>query len=105
MSVRRSPVWLVIVASALPVFMATLDNLVVTSALPAIHRELGASLEQLEWVTNAYTLSFAALMLLAVGLGDRYGRRTVFLIGITLFTLASAACAIATDPTQLIAAR
>ncbi|WP_109773495.1 DHA2 family efflux MFS transporter permease subunit [Quadrisphaera granulorum] len=86
-------------------FMATLDNLVVTSALPVIHAELGASMEDLQWITNAYTLAFAALMLLAVGLGDRYGRRHVFIAGITTFTVASALCAVSTDSTALIAAR
>ena len=102
---RRIPVWLAIVAASLPMFMATLDNLVVTSALPVIARDLGASIEDLQWVVNAYTLSFAAFMLMAVALGDRFGRRTVFLTGITIFTLASAASALATEPWMLIAAR
>ncbi|MGN6425963.1 MAG: DHA2 family efflux MFS transporter permease subunit [Leifsonia sp.] len=102
---RRIPVWLAIVAASLPMFMATLDNLVVTSALPVIARDLSASIEELQWVVNAYTLSFATLMLMAVGLGDRFGRRTVFLGGIAVFTLASAASALATEPWMLIAAR
>ncbi|WP_120493240.1 DHA2 family efflux MFS transporter permease subunit [Microbacterium phyllosphaerae] len=102
---RRTPVWLAIVAASLPMFMATLDNLVVTGALPVISRELDASMEELQWVINAYTLSFATFMLLAVGLGDRFGRRTVFLGGIAVFTLASAAAALATDPGLLILAR
>lgn len=101
----RIPVWLAIVAASVPMFMATLDNLVVTSALPVLGRELDASIEQLQWFVNAYTLSFAAFMLLAVALGDRYGRRTVFLAGIGLFTAASALCAVALDPGTLIAAR
>ena len=104
-STRRLPVWLTIVAASLPMFMATLDNLVVTGALPVISRDLGASIEELQWVINAYTLSFATFMLLAVGLGDRFGRRTVFLAGIAVFTLASAGAALATDPTLLILAR
>ena len=102
---RRIPVWLAIVTASLPMFMATLDNLVVTSALPVIARDLSASIEELQWVVNAYTLSFATLMLMAVGLGDRFGRRTVFLGGIAVFTLASAASALATEPWMLIAAR
>lgn len=102
---RRLPVWLTIIAASLPMFMATLDNLVVTGALPVISRELGASIEELQWVINAYTLSFATFMLLAVGLGDRFGRRTVFLAGIAVFTLASAGAALATEPSILILAR
>src|SRR6195952_918937 len=70
---RTPPLWLVIIATGVPVFMATLDNLVVTTALPVIHRELGAGIDALQWITNAYTLAFAALMLFAVGLGDRFG--------------------------------
>ncbi|GGL92566.1 MFS transporter [Nakamurella endophytica] len=102
---RSRPVWLAIAAASLPMFMATLDNLVVTSALPVIHADLGASVTQLQWITNAYTLAFASLMLLAVDLGDRWGRRTVFVAGIALFTAASAACALAADSTVLVLAR
>ena len=102
---RRVPTWLAIVAASVPMFMATLDNLVVTSALPVIHNELGAGVEELQWITNAYTLSFATFMLLAVSLGDRFGRRRLFLIGVGVFTLASAFAALAGDPTSLIAAR
>ena len=102
---RRIPLWLAVLATGVPMFMATLDNLVVTTALPAIHADLGADIEALQWITNAYTLAFASLMLFAVGLGDRFGRRRVFVIGITVFALASAACAMATDETVLIAAR
>jgi len=102
---RRIPVWLAIVAASIPMFMATLDNLVVTSALPVLGRELNASIEQLQWFVNAYTLSFATFMLLAVALGDRLGRRNVFLAGIALFTVASALCALAVEPWMLIAAR
>ncbi len=104
-SARRVPVWLAIVAASLPMFMATLDNLVVTSALPVIAKDLTASIEELQWVINAYTLGFATLMLMAVALGDRFGRRTVFLAGIAVFTLASAASALATEPWMLITAR
>lgn len=102
---RQIPAWLAITAASLPVFMATLDNLVVTNALPVIHEKLGAGVEELQWVVNAYALSFATFMLLAVGLGDRLGRRRVFLAGLAIFTLASAAAALSADPTALIAAR
>jgi len=105
MSNRRIPVWLAVVAASIPVFMASLDNLVVTSALPVIHERLGASVEDLQWITNAYTLSFAALMLLAVTLGDRFGRRHLFVAGIAVFTVASALAAVSSEPWQLIAAR
>ncbi|HMH57569.1 MAG TPA: DHA2 family efflux MFS transporter permease subunit [Galbitalea sp.] len=102
---RRIPVWLAILAASIPMFMASLDNLVMTNALPVIHKDLGASVEQLQWFVNAYTLSFATFILLSVALGDRFGRRTVFAIGITVFTLASIAAGFSTDPGQLIAAR
>ncbi len=102
---RPIPVWLAIVAASLPMFMGTLDNLVVTNALPVIGEHFTASIEQLQWVVNAYGLSFATFMLLAVALGDRFGRRTVFVIGIAVFTLSSATAAMSTDTTVLITAR
>ncbi|WP_159845646.1 MFS transporter [Nocardia sp. CY41] len=95
----------VLAAVGIPMFMVTLDNLVVTNALPVIRTELGASLADLQWFVNAYTLSFASLLLTASAVGDRLGRRRIFLLGIALFTLASAACALATGPGLLIAAR
>ncbi|WP_174187564.1 MFS transporter [Nocardia barduliensis] len=95
----------VLTAVGIPMFMVTLDNLVVTNALPVIRTELGASLADLQWFVNAYTLSFASLLLTASAIGDRLGRRRIFLLGIALFTLASAACALATGPGMLIAAR
>ena len=102
---RRIPFGLALLATGIPMFMATLDNLVMTTALPVLHTELHASVEELQWFVNAYTLVFASLILFAVALGDRFGRRTVFAVGIGIFTLASAAAALATDPTQLIIAR
>jgi EmrB/QacA subfamily drug resistance transporter len=102
---RPSPLWLVLVATALPMFMATLDNLVMTNALPVLHVEFGASVEELQWFMNAYTLAFASTILMAVALGDRFGRRTLFITGIVVFTLSSALAALSTDPGQLIAAR
>src|SRR2546429_602599 len=74
-------------------------------AQPVIKSELHATLTDLQWFVNAYTLSFAALLLTASALGDRLGRRRVFLAGITVFTLASAASALATEPWMLTAAR
>lgn len=102
---RRRGLGVVLAAVGIPTFMVTLDNLVVTNALPVIKSELNASLSDLQWFVNAYTLSFAALLLTAAAIGDRLGRRRMFLAGITLFTLASAACALATDPWMLTAAR
>ncbi|WP_280263452.1 MFS transporter [Nocardia wallacei] len=102
---RRPPLAAVLIAVGLPTFMVTLDNLVVTNALPVIRTEMGASLGDLAWFVNAYTLAFASLLLTASALGDRLGRRRVFLAGIAVFTLASAACALATEPWMLIAAR
>jgi len=102
---RRVPVWLAVVAASLPMFMATLDNLVMTSALPVIQADLDASVSQLSWFMNAYTLVFATLMLPAATLGDRLGRRRVMLAGIVVFTLASVAAALSTSAEALIAAR
>ncbi|CBH47974.1 DHA2 family efflux MFS transporter permease subunit [Rhodococcus hoagii] len=102
---RSVPVWLAIVAASVPMFMATLDNLVMTSALPVIRDDLNASVGQLQWFMNAYTLAFATLMLSLSTLGDRLGRRRVFLWGIAVFTAASIASALSTSPEMLIAAR
>lgn len=102
---KRRSMAAVLAAVSIPMFMVTLDNLVVTTALPVIKTSLGASLTDLQWFVNAYTLSFAALLLSMAALGDRIGRRRLFLAGIALFTVASAACALATEPWQLTAAR
>ena len=102
---RRTPVWLAVVAASIPMFMATLDNLVMTSALPVIQLDLGSSVGQLSWFVNAYTLTFATFMLPAATLGDRVGRRRMMVAGITLFTLASIASAVSTTSEALIAAR
>ena len=102
---RPRPLAAVLAAVGIPTFMVTLDNLVVSTALPVIHTELGASLADLQWFVNAYTLPFAAFLLTAAALGDRIGRRRMFLAGIAVFTLASAAAAMATEPWQLTAAR
>ncbi|HEV7750360.1 MAG TPA: MFS transporter [Baekduia sp.] len=86
-------------------FMVTLDNLVVSTALPTIRTDLGASLESLEWTVNAYTLAFAVLLLTGAALGDRFGRRRMFGLGVGLFTLSSAAAALAPTTGALVAAR
>ena len=75
--------------------MVVLDNLVVTVALPAIRADLGATLQSLEWTINAYTLAFAVMLIPGAALGDRFGRRRLFLIGLSLFTAPSAAAALA----------
>jgi EmrB/QacA subfamily drug resistance transporter len=91
--------------TSVALFMTTLDNLVVTTALPVIHRDLHASLSGLEWTVNAYTLTFAVLLITGAALGDRFGRRRLFVIGLAIFTLASAAAALAPSIDYLIAAR
>ena len=91
--------------TSVALFMVVLDNLVVSTALPVIRTDLGASIEQLEWTVNAYTLTFAVFLLTGAALGDRFGRRRMFIIGLGLFTAASAAAALAPSMEALIAAR
>jgi EmrB/QacA subfamily drug resistance transporter len=86
-------------------FMVLLDSSVVLTALPLMQRGLHASLASLQWTVNAYGIAFAAGIITAAALGDRFGRRRVFNAGLSLFTLASAACALAPGATELIAAR
>src|SRR6476646_4415208 len=100
---RRERRTIAITGAAL--FMVVLDNLIVASTLPAIQQELGASLESLEWVLDAYILAFGVLMLSAAALGERYGRRRLFIVGVVLFTVSSAAGALAPNVETLIAAR
>src|SRR5512132_3636669 len=102
--VGHTTFWTFVITSV-ALFMVTLDNLVVTTALPVIREDLGASLSQLEWTVNAYTLTFAVLLLTGAALGDRFGRRLMFSIGIAIFTLASAAAALAPSATALNIAR
>jgi EmrB/QacA subfamily drug resistance transporter len=104
MTSARRTIWTFVVTS-IALVMVTLDNLVVTTAIPVIKEELNASLESLEWTVNAYTLSFAVLLLTGAALGDRFGRRRMFLIGLGIFTVASAAAALAPNVEALIAAR
>src|SRR5213592_2826773 len=101
---NHKTIWAFAITS-LALFMVTLDNLVVTTALPVIRRDLHASLSQLEWTVNAYTLTFAVLLLTGAALGDRFGRRLLFSIGVAIFTLASVASALAPTATALDIAR
>jgi len=93
------------VITSVALFMVVLDNLVVSTALPVIRVDLGASLEELEWTVNAYTLTFAVFLLTGAALGDRFGRRRMLMIGVGIFTVASAAAALAPSADWLIAAR
>jgi EmrB/QacA subfamily drug resistance transporter len=104
MNPRSRTVWTFVVTSA-ALFMASLDNLVVTTALPSIREHLHASLEGLQWTVNAYTLTFAVLLLTGASLGERYGRKRMFVAGLALFTAGSAAAAMAPSVSYLIAAR
>ncbi len=101
---ERAHGW-VLALTACASLMVALDALVVTTALSTIQRELGASLDHLEWVVNAYLLAFAMLLMTGAALGDRFGRRRLFGLGIVLFVAASIACALAGDIAALIAAR
>jgi EmrB/QacA subfamily drug resistance transporter len=96
---------LTVLVSSVAVFMVSLDNLVVTMALPSIKEHLHASLSSLEWTVNAYTLTFAVLLLTGATLGERFGRRRIFATGLAIFTLASAAAALAPSAGLLVAAR
>src|SRR5215208_8467205 len=101
---RPKTLWTFVITSV-ALFMVVLDNLVVSTALPVIRTDLGASLEELEWTVNAYTLTFAVFLLTGAALGDRFGRRRVFALGLGLFTVASAAAALAPSMNALIVAR
>jgi EmrB/QacA subfamily drug resistance transporter len=101
---KSRTVWTFVVTSA-ALFMASLDNLVVTTALPSIRDHLHAGLEGLQWTVNAYTLTFAVLLLTGASLGERYGRRRVFTAGLAIFTAGSAAAALAPGIGWLIGAR
>ena len=104
MTSRRSTAWTFAITS-IALFMVSLDNLVVTTALPVIRADLGASLAELEWMVNAYTLTFAVLLLTGAALGDRFGRRRMFVLGLAIFTAGSAAAALSPSSEVLIIAR
>ncbi|MFC6932016.1 MFS transporter [Actinomadura yumaensis] len=93
------------IVTGIALFMVALDNLIVTNALPAIRADLHTGLEGLEWTVNAYTLTFGVLLLPAAAVADRFGRRRLFVAGLAVFTLASAAAALAPGIGTLIAAR
>src|SRR5919109_1622352 len=97
--------WWTLGAVAFGLFMIMLDNTVVNVALPSIQRDLGIGLSELQWIVTGYALTFAALMLSGGKLADHYGRRLIFVVGLTVFTLASLACGLADSGEVLIAAR
>src|SRR5881227_388084 len=97
--------WWTLVAVAIGLFMIMLDNTVVNVALPSIRKDLGISLSELEWVVNAYALTFGVLLLSGGKLADLLGRRAIFIAGLVIFTGASLWCGLAGDATSLIAAR
>jgi len=101
---RARTLWTLAITS-IALFMVVLDNLVVSTALPVIRVDLGATIEELGWTVNAYTLTFAVFLLTGAALGDRFGRRRMFAAGVSLFTAASAAAALAPSMDALIAAR
>jgi EmrB/QacA subfamily drug resistance transporter len=104
MTARSRTIWTFVVTSV-ALFMAQLDNLVVTTALPVIRHDLHASLSSLEWTVNAYTLTFAVLLLTGATLGERFGRRRMLVIGLAVFTAGSAAAALAPNVDLLVVFR
>ncbi len=96
---------LTVLLTSVAYFMVTLDALVVVTALPSIHRGLGGGIGTLQWTVSAYTMAFGAGIITAAALGDRLGRRRVYVCGLVLFTLASAACALAPNAEFLIGCR
>jgi EmrB/QacA subfamily drug resistance transporter len=103
-TMKNRTLWTFVITSV-ALFMVTLDNLVVTTAIPVIRKDLGASLESLEWTVNAYTLTFAVLLLTGAALGDRFGRRRMFSLGVGIFTAGSVAAALAPSIGMLNLAR
>jgi EmrB/QacA subfamily drug resistance transporter len=103
-TLRHSP-WLALITLCLGFFMILLDTTIVNIAIPNMIDKLGASLDEILWVINAYILIFAVLLIPAGRLGDLYGPKRLFIIGLIIFTLASAACGLAQTPGQLIAFR
>src|ERR671936_2629584 len=102
---RRSSPAAVLALTGAALFMIVLDNLIVASALPSIERSLHAPLSSAEWVLDAYILSFAVLILTGSALGERFGRRRVFIVGLLIFTAASATAALSSGVGELVTAR
>ncbi|MEU3771842.1 MFS transporter [Streptomyces sp. NPDC032472] len=100
-----APLWLSIIATSVPMFMVALNNLVVSTALPTLAKELKADTQDLQWFVNAYVLAFACLLLTGAALGDRFGRRRIFLLGIAVFTLSSVYCGLCDTTAELIVGR
>src|SRR5437016_93153 len=105
MAQARTNPWLVLLVLTTGFFMILLDTTIVNVAIPAMSTGLNTTLDQILWVLNAYILVYAVLLITAGRLGDLYGPKQLFMIGLVIFTLASAACGFAQNPTQLIAAR
>src|SRR5215813_5671360 len=103
--ITRSQERWILAATIIASTMAFSDMTIVNVALPVLQRSLGASFSQVQWVVEVYTLVLSALILVGGAIGDLYGRRRVFAIGIAIFALASAACGLAPDPASLVAAR
>jgi EmrB/QacA subfamily drug resistance transporter len=101
---RATHIWAVALTGA-ALFMITLDNLIVVSTIPSMQRDLGVSIDRLQWVLDAYILVFAVFILTGAALGDRYGRRRMLVVGLLVFSAASAAGALSNDLTQLVVAR
>src|SRR6266571_2668224 len=105
MAQARTNPWLVLLVLTTGFFMIMLDTTIVNVAIPAMSAGLNTTLDQILWVLNAYILVYAVLLITAGRLGDLYGQRTLFAIGLFIFTVASALCGLAQNPTELIAAR
>ena len=97
--------WWTLGAMCFALFMIMLDNTVVNVALPSIERDLGASISRLEWIINGYTLAFAVLLATGGRLGDIFGRRLMFLIGVAMFSLSSATAGLAAGHDRLVRSR
>src|SRR5437879_6809756 len=102
---HKRNLWWTFAITSTALFMVTLDNLVVTTALPVIRKDLHSGLSGLQWTINAYTLTFAVLLLTGAALGDRFGRRRLLAAGVAIFTAASAAAALAPSIIALDVAR
>ena len=105
MAQARTNPWLVLLVLTTGFFMIMLDTTIVNVAIPAMSTGLNTTLDQILWVLNAYVLVYAVLLITAGRLGDLYGQRNLFAIGLLIFTVASALCGVSQNPTQLIAAR